>query len=176
MGKLIGPRNQRLAGFLEEKMSQLPKELRDVPDEILLEQSSGRENYERALGCLMTRFSGSAYCKADLVTGKAAKRPDELVFDSVHLLITKYFGNDKLFPASPEGRPLGVPEIALLMGAVIGTAAAGAYETKQVTLDEIEAQIEIAWISLREWLPRGVLTIREVEAARRRGDLPKAAR
>jgi hypothetical protein len=170
MGRIIGPRNQRLGGLLEEKIARLPKEVRDIPDELLLEHSSGHENYERALGCLIARFAGSSYCKPDLITGKAAKRPDQLVFESVHLLITKYFGNEKLFPLSPEGRPLGVPEIALIMGALIGTAAAQAYEDKQVTLDEVEAQIELAWIAMRDWLPRGILTIRE---ARERGDIKK---
>jgi hypothetical protein len=141
-----------------------------VPNDLLLEQERGRDNYEKALHCLLNRFASSSYCRPNLLKGEAGRSPEELVLQNVHLLI-EYFS--KVFPRTADDRPLGVPEIALLMGAVIGTAAASAYEDKKASLDVIEAQIELSWIAMREWLPRGVLVIKD---ARARGLVPKEMR
>lgn len=162
-----------LAGIPEHVVATMRPELREDPDDLLLELDRGHENYVRALHCLMVRFQNSRFCKPDLMTGKPRRAPDQMIADSVHSLIARFFGNDKIFPMSPEGRPLGVPEIAVLMGAVIATAAAQAYEDNLATLEEIDAQIETAWVALHDWLPRGVLVIRE---ARRKGVIPQVAR
>jgi hypothetical protein len=49
---------------------------------------------------------------------------------------------------------------------MIGTVAASAYDRGKADLETIEAQLEVAWISVREWLPRGVMMLRD---ARKRG-------
>jgi len=135
----------------------VPTELRDIAGDLILEKDRGGQNYEAALACLLARFRNSDYCNPDFLTGKAGKPPEAALVESVRLTIN-YFG--EVFPPSPENRPLGVPELALIMGAVIGTVAASAYERKKADLETIEAQFEIAWISMREWLPRGIMMLR----------------
>lgn len=165
-------RGKLLAGFSDHLLAQLRPELRDDPDDLLLEFESGHESYLAALQCLLNRFARSGYCAPDL-SGKPRKAPDRCVTEAVHSLIVRFFGNDKVFPLSPEGRPLGAPEIALIMGAVLATAAAQAYEDGLVTLEQIDDQFEIAWIALHDWLPRGVLYIRD---ARAKGVIPQVPR
>ena len=134
----------------------VPEELREIQGDLILEKARGGQNYELALNCLLSRFRHSTYCKGN-------KAPEAVLYENVSLLI-QYF--QEVYPPSPENRPLGVPELALIMGGVIGTVAASAYERGKADLETIEAQLEVAWISIREWLPRGVMMIRD---ARRRG-------
>jgi hypothetical protein len=57
-----------------------------------------------------------------------------------------------------------VPEVAALFGIVLGTAAAPAYMQGEASMVEIEGQIEIAWIGLREGLLRGFLLMKHLQA------------
>jgi hypothetical protein len=155
---------------LPQNLPPVPEELRGVPDDLLLEQERGRDNYEKALGCLIGRFANSSYCRPNLLTGKPGQNPEDLVLHNVHLLV-QYF--DKVFPRTQDDRPISVPELAVMMGAVIGTAAASAYADKNADLETIEAQVEVAWIALREWLPRMVCVI---NLSRARGVVPEGQR
>jgi hypothetical protein len=157
-----------LGGIPENVLRTLPEELREQPEELAVDFDKGLEGFDLAFQVMMSRFAGSSYCRPDLVTGKAAKNPEKCVSDSVHSLIANFLANEKIFPPSPEGRPLGVPEIALVLGAAIGASAAAAYEDKHVTLEQIEEQLGIAWVAMREWLPRGVLFMRRVREDRKR--------
>jgi len=138
----------------------VPQELREVADTLELGQRRGRENFDLAIECLKQRFSGSEYA----ASGKTA---DQLVFESVHALIG--FLND-VYPQSSSGRPLGVPEAAVIFGAVLGTAAAPAYIQGEASLTEVEGQLEILWVSMREWLMRGYLMIKALQSRGVTGD------
>ncbi len=140
--------------------SGVPQELREVADTLELGQHRGRENFDLAIECLKQRFISSKY----FTSGKTA---DQLVFESIHTLIG--FLND-VYPISESGRPLGVPEAAVLFGAVLGTAAAPAYIQGEAKMPEIEGQLEIVWISMREWLMRGYLMIKALQAKGITGD------
>lgn len=133
----------------------VPRELLEVDDFLKLSRKVGDENYTASLRCLLDRFSTSEYART------AGKPPEQLTLQSVHSLIN--FLNE-VFPRNTSGRPLGVPEVALLFGAVIGTTAAPAYVHGEVTLKEIEAQVEIFWIAVREWLTRGFLAVKHIES------------
>jgi len=132
-----------------------PQELREVDDVLHLTQKRGRENFELAIQCLTQRFADSNYCR------KSGKPAEQLTFESVHTIIG--FLND-VYPLSSSGRPIGVPEVAALFGIVLGTAAAPAYMQGEASMVEIEGQIEIAWIGLREGLLRGFLLMKHLQA------------
>lgn len=133
----------------------VPDELRNIEGDLVLEEERGATNYAAALSELIKRFEGSAYCKS----GRPAQGA---LVESVRLTI-KYFGD--VFPPSADNRPLSVPELSLIFGAVIGYVSAGAYRRKKATLEDIEAQLEVAWLSMREWLPRGVYMLDKAQKA-----------
>lgn len=139
-------------------LSGVPRELLEIDDELKLKHKRGDENYSMALRCLLDRFASSAYAR------KSGKPAEQLALESVHSLINVL---NEVFPKNASNRPLGVPEVALLFGAVLGTAAAPAYVHGEVKLDEIEAQVEIMWVAMREWLTRGYLAVKHIEAGGR---------
>lgn len=133
----------------------VPKELMDVPKELRLQKDLGNENYSRALAELLDRFATSPYAKS-------GKIPHQLVFESVHSMIHVL---NEVYPRNSQNRPLSVPEVAWLFGAVVGTAAAHSLVHGDVTLNEIEAQVGVFWISLREWLAKGYFAIKRLESS-----------
>lgn len=134
----------------------VPKELMDVPNTLRLQKDRGGENYTLALQCLVQRFADSDYCR------KSGKSPHQLLLESIHSLINIL--ND-VFPRNAQDRPLGIPEVAFLFGAVLGTAASPALVHNEVTLEEIEMQTELVWIALREWLAKGYFAVKHIEAS-----------
>jgi hypothetical protein len=142
--------------LLPDAPATTPLELREVDDVLQLTQRRGRENFEASLQCLAKRFADSAYCR------RSGKSPEQLIFESVHTIIN--FLND-VYPLSSTGRPIGVPEVALLFGAVLGSAAAPAYMQGEVTMVEVEGQLEIIWISMREWLMRAFLMMKKLQSS-----------
>lgn len=132
----------------------VPKELMDVPATFKLVRQSGNENYSAALQCLINRFATSDYAK------KSGKSPHQLVLEGIHSLINIL--ND-VYPRNSENRPLGVPEVALLFGAVLGTAAAPAYVHGEASMADIDAQVELFWVSVREWLAKGFFAVKHIE-------------
>lgn len=139
----------------------IPEELIKVPAVMKLSKARGNENYTLALECLLNRFSGSTYAKS-------GKSPHQLVLESIHSLINVL--ND-VFPRDRNNRPLGVPEVALLFGAVLGHAAAPAIVHKEATMDDIDAQVELFWIALREWLVKAFMAVKHLEASGAAGRL-----
>jgi hypothetical protein len=92
---------------------------------------------------------------------KSGKPAEQLTFESVHTIIG--FLND-VYPLSSSGRPIGVPEVAALFGIVLGTAAAPAYMQGEASMVEIEGQVELLWIGLREGLLRGFLLMKHLQS------------
>ena len=133
----------------------MPKEILEVPNVLKLSKARGNENYSLALDTLLRRFEGSDYAKN---TGKAAH---QLLLESIHSLIQVL---NEVFPRDRQNRPLGVPEVALLFGAVIGHAAAPAMVHGEVKMDDIDAQVEVFWIALREWLVKAFMSIKHIES------------
>ena len=133
----------------------IPKELLSVPNVLKLSKQRGNENYTLALQCLVKRFAESDYCKT---TGKA---PHQLLLESVHSLIHVL---NEVFPRDKNQRPLSVPEVAFLFGAVMAHAAAPAMVHGEVNMGIIDAQIEVFWIALREWLVKAAIGIKHIEA------------
>lgn len=134
----------------------VPKELVDVPSVLKLSKARGNENYSLALQCLVTRFAESEYAR------KSGKPPHQLVLESIHSLINIL---NEVFPRSSSNRPLGIPEVALLFGAVVGTAASPTLVHGEVTVAEIEAQVELFWVALREWLAKGYFAVKHIESS-----------
>lgn len=135
--------------------SGVPAELREMEEVLPLQEKRGRENFDLAIQCLTKRFEGSRYSRT------SGKPPEQLVFESIHTIIG--FLND-VYPLSSSGRPIGVPEVAALFGIVLGTAAAPAYMQGEASMVEIEGQVEIAWIGLREGLMRGFLLMKRLQS------------
>jgi|GEM_PF-4109045 len=133
----------------------VPKELLDVPAVLKLSKMRGNDNYTLALQCLLDRFTYSDYAKN---TGKSSQ---QLLLESIHSLIHVL---DEVFPRDKTNRPIGVPEVAFLFGAVLGHAAAPALVHGEVKMDDINAQVELFWISLREWLVKGFMAVKHLES------------
>lgn len=133
----------------------VPKELSEIPATFALARTRGDENYSLGLRLLLDRFATSAYTRA-------GKTPEQLVLESVHSLINVL---TEVFPPNKDGRPLTGPEVATLFGAVIGTVAAEGYVHGRLSLAEVEAQVEVFWIAMREWLARGYAGIKYMETS-----------
>lgn len=131
----------------------VPDELTDLADRLTLQRGRGGENYDAALQCFLHRLANSPFA------GK--KEPNQLALESVHAIITIL---GETFPRTKDDRPISIPEVAMLFGAVLGQAAAPAYLAKEVSLTDIEQQLEVLWISLREWLIRGYLHMQYIKA------------
>lgn len=134
----------------------VPKELLDVPGVFKLSREQGSENYTLALSNLVDRFTTSEYAKT------SGKSPHQLILEGIHSMIG--FLND-VYPRNSQNRPLGIPEVALLFGAVVGTAAAPSLVHNEVTMGEIEAQVSLFWTSMREWLAKGYMAVKHIEAS-----------
>jgi hypothetical protein len=151
--KTIKPKPAQPQGPLT--VGGIPKELLEVPNVLKLSKQRGNDNYTLALQCLVRRFAESDYCK------KSGKAPHQLLLESVHSLIHVL---NEVFPRDKNNRPLGVPEVAFLFGAVVGHAAAPATVHGEAKMDDIDAQVEVFWISLREWLVKGYMAIKHIES------------
>ena len=133
----------------------VPPDLLKVPDVLKLQKERGNENYTLALQCLLDRFANSEYAK------QSGKSPHQLLLEGVHSIID-FLGS--VFPRDKTDRPLGVPEVAFLFGAVIGHAAAPAMVKSEVGIDDINAQVELLWIATREWLVKAFMAHKHLES------------
>ena len=122
----------------------IAREILEYPDNYTVDTEKGAYNYGQALFTLVKRFEGSN------MNGD----PEKLAQNTVHQLIA-FMG--QLVPQDFNNQPVSIPELAAIFGAAIGMGAASALDRVEVSMKEVEAQVDCFYVALREGVPRGIL-------------------
>ena len=138
-----------------DPLDDIDIDILEYPKEYKVDTEKGAGMYTQALSTLIERFK-----RSDM-----RGEPEAHASNTIHQTIT-FLSN--LIPLDLNNQPASIPELATIFGAAVGMGAAAALDRGEVTMAEVESQVDCFYVAVREGLPRGILISRKVEEQMRK--------